>query len=446
MRELTVCALGLAVGLVIVSGGVRVVDARAADAPVAQASATCSDYSNQAEAQRAKDTRDADADGLYCETLPCPCAKGGSPAPGGRDSSNARERAEARAKARARARAKARRRAAARERRRRARYRNVTRSVWEVTDVIGGGRFRVTKTSGPADRDEETVRLLGIDAPTVGDAGPECGSREAKSALLAALFTAPQDRDADGLLDTPGGVGHAVRLVTDPAQNLRDPAGRLLAYPEIGGADVGLGLLAAGLVGVRGQLGLQGRVKRYTAAEDAARSARLGIHGGCAGYLHVPEDEVADLVPVDGPCGKTAGTEVLAQSSLGELIGRVTGLDEDGADVIELFSLETVICEDFDRDGDDEMLVHYACCTVSSPSPVGIFEKDPAGNWQLVWARARGAVFRVEEDDNAAIATEPVYSRNDANCCPARLRDSRLGWDGRTFGVISSRVYRTPSS
>ncbi len=202
MRKLTVCALGLAVGLVIVSGGVRVVDARAADAPVAQASATCSDYSNQAEAQRAKDTRDADGDGLYCETLPCPCAKGGSPAPGGRDSSNARERAEARAKARARARAKARRMAAARERRRRARYRNVTRSVWEVTDVIDGGRFRVTKTSGPADRDEETVRLLGIDAPTVGDAGPECGSREAKSALLAALFTASEDRNADGLLDT----------------------------------------------------------------------------------------------------------------------------------------------------------------------------------------------------------------------------------------------------
>ncbi len=138
---------------------------------------------------------------------------------------------------------------------------------------------------------------------------------------------------------------------------------------------------------------------------------------------------------------------MLAQSSLGELIGRVTGLDEeDGVDVVELFSLETVICEDFDRDGDDEMLVHYACCTVSSPSPVGIFQKDESGNWQLVWARARGAVFRVEEDDNAAIATEPVYSRNDANCCPSRLRDSRLGWDGRTFGVISSRVYRTPSS
>lgn len=42
--------------------------------PVARAAATCSDYSNQAAAQEAKDTRDADGDGVYCETLPCPCS------------------------------------------------------------------------------------------------------------------------------------------------------------------------------------------------------------------------------------------------------------------------------------------------------------------------------------------------------------------------------------
>src|SRR4051794_5243460 len=46
------------------------------------APATCSDYSNQAEAQRAADTIDADGDGIYCESLPCPCLKpGDSPSP-----------------------------------------------------------------------------------------------------------------------------------------------------------------------------------------------------------------------------------------------------------------------------------------------------------------------------------------------------------------------------
>src|SRR5436190_1854663 len=53
--------------------------------PAQATAATCSDYSNQAEAQRAADTRDADGDGVYCESLPCPCLKpgqsGGTPKP-----------------------------------------------------------------------------------------------------------------------------------------------------------------------------------------------------------------------------------------------------------------------------------------------------------------------------------------------------------------------------
>jgi hypothetical protein len=56
--------------------------------PGAASAATCSDYSTQADAQRAMDTRDADGDGIYCESLPCPCLMpgesgggGGSPTP-----------------------------------------------------------------------------------------------------------------------------------------------------------------------------------------------------------------------------------------------------------------------------------------------------------------------------------------------------------------------------
>lgn len=45
--------------------------------PSAAQAATCSEYSNQADAQRAADTRDADSDGIYCEALPCPCSNGG---------------------------------------------------------------------------------------------------------------------------------------------------------------------------------------------------------------------------------------------------------------------------------------------------------------------------------------------------------------------------------
>lgn len=49
--------------------------------PGSASAATCSDYSNQADAQRAADTRDADSDGIYCEALPCPCLKPGQTQP-----------------------------------------------------------------------------------------------------------------------------------------------------------------------------------------------------------------------------------------------------------------------------------------------------------------------------------------------------------------------------
>jgi hypothetical protein len=39
----------------------------------AATAASCGDHPDQAAAQRAKDTRDADGDGVYCESLPCPC-------------------------------------------------------------------------------------------------------------------------------------------------------------------------------------------------------------------------------------------------------------------------------------------------------------------------------------------------------------------------------------
>lgn len=47
--------------------------------------ATCGDYTNQRDAQRDADTRDADGAGIYCEGLPCSCSTGAgrspSPAP-----------------------------------------------------------------------------------------------------------------------------------------------------------------------------------------------------------------------------------------------------------------------------------------------------------------------------------------------------------------------------
>jgi len=43
--------------------------------------AVCADFPNQAAAQRAANTRDPDHDGVFCESLPCPCLRPGSPDP-----------------------------------------------------------------------------------------------------------------------------------------------------------------------------------------------------------------------------------------------------------------------------------------------------------------------------------------------------------------------------
>jgi hypothetical protein len=52
-------------------------------APTSAHAAVCADYPNQAAAQKAHDTRDADGDGIYCKSLPCPCLRPGQSGGGG---------------------------------------------------------------------------------------------------------------------------------------------------------------------------------------------------------------------------------------------------------------------------------------------------------------------------------------------------------------------------
>jgi hypothetical protein len=58
--------------------------ASTAGAPTAPTAVpTCADYPNQAAAQEAADTRDPDGDGIYCESLPCPCSSAADGGDGG---------------------------------------------------------------------------------------------------------------------------------------------------------------------------------------------------------------------------------------------------------------------------------------------------------------------------------------------------------------------------
>lgn len=68
LARLVIC--GAVLALVLATAAV-------ASRPQARVASTCSDYSTQAAAQRAADTLDPDHDGIYCESLPCPCLKPG---------------------------------------------------------------------------------------------------------------------------------------------------------------------------------------------------------------------------------------------------------------------------------------------------------------------------------------------------------------------------------
>jgi micrococcal nuclease len=249
------------VGLVVVVAGFVV----GSNAPTALA-ATCADYSNQADAQRAMDTRDADGDGIYCESLPCPCLKpgqssgggGGQPTPAPAPKPRPRKRAQL--------------------------------IDARITSVVDGDTIKV-KAFG-ASRDFYTVRLLGIDTPETKKPGApvECGGKRATASMLRLAFTAPTDSDGDGLEDTEGGDGRRVTLTTDPTQSTFDRYGRLLAYATTkAGTNLETTQLSRGwaTVYVFGAKPFQ-RVARFRAAERRGRAGGRGAWSLCGGNFHTP--------------------------------------------------------------------------------------------------------------------------------------------------------------
>ena len=254
----TFIVVGAAVGAFLAWGG----DAHAA---------VCDDHANQADAQHAADTRDADGDGVYCESLPCPCsrASGGEGGP--------RERTTpARRRSAPRPRSKNRRRAGAR------RYRA------RIVAVIDGDTVRVRYHRGR--KGTRTVRLIGIDTPETQRPGVpvECGGVEATHRMLRLAFTRPRDTDGDGLVDREGGTGRTVTLTTDPTQDTVDRYGRHLGYlTTVGGRDLGRAMLSAGRAKVYVYDGRRfRRHAAYRRASRAARRAKLGAWKGCGGDFH----------------------------------------------------------------------------------------------------------------------------------------------------------------
>lgn len=227
--------------------------------PATASAATCSDYSTQAQAQRAADTIDADGDGRYCESLPCPCSSGSS---SGTSSPTP-----------------------IREPKPRKRAQHISARITSVTD---GDTIKVRAFG--AQRSFYRVRLIGIDTPESKKPGRgvECGAKRATANMLDLAFTDPIDTNGDGLIDTEGGEGRRVTLTTDPTQATFDRYGRLLAYVTtrtgvlLQTAQLSAGLAKTYVFGSRPFA----RVGRFRSVQGRARSHDRGVWKRCGGNFH----------------------------------------------------------------------------------------------------------------------------------------------------------------
>lgn len=235
--------------------------------------AVCADHPNQRSAQIAKDTRDADGDGVYCEALPCPCLKpgqesgsGSKPAPVKRKPSVKKPKPKPARKAPKRAKPTPKPKyVAPRE----------LRGV-RITSVMSGDTVRAQTRNGGY----LAVKLLGIEAPenpAIEDepSASECGGLAAAEALETFRSEFPD-----------------VVLVTDPSQERYDRHGRLLAYVEPADettpSTYQAFMLQQGWAKLRTERPPLRRFGQFDSAQELAVDAGSGIWGACGGDVHRP--------------------------------------------------------------------------------------------------------------------------------------------------------------
>ena len=234
MRPLALAAAFAGLCLLLVAGAIGTGAAGAAGGSRAL-DKDCADFPDQASAQRYFDQNggspsndfdllDGDADGVACESNPCPCA-----APGGGNDGGPPKKG----------------------------IRVISVTDGDTIDVAMHGR-------------QEPVRIIGIDTPETYPE-PECGGAQASASIKKLLQ--PGDR---------------VRLIRDRSQDNRDIYGRLLRYVEQGGQDVGRRQVRRGWAEVYVFETPFARLGSYRRQSAAAERADRGAWRLCGGNFHRP--------------------------------------------------------------------------------------------------------------------------------------------------------------
>ena len=105
---------------------------------------------------------------------------------------------------------------------------------------------------------------------------------------------------------------------------------------------------------------------------------------------------------------------------------------------VEPSSVDRVLCLDFTRDGRTDLAFTIASGGTAGDVGFAVFRATPTGGWQVALARSgyKLGLFRLGGD---IVSSQPIYRKNDPNCCPTRGFDhTRYHWNGKRFAVARS--------
>jgi hypothetical protein len=130
-------------------------------------------------------------------------------------------------------------------------------------------------------------------------------------------------------------------------------------------------------------------------------------------------------------CGVATARAAIASTHL-----RMTLLG-DSSTRVDPKSADEVLCFDFTRDGRLDLAVTIASGGTAGDIGFAVFRATATG-WRVALARGgyKLGLFRVGGD---VVSSQPVYGKNDPNCCPTGGFDHlRFHWNGVRFVVARS--------
>jgi hypothetical protein len=104
---------------------------------------------------------------------------------------------------------------------------------------------------------------------------------------------------------------------------------------------------------------------------------------------------------------------------------------------------DLLFCHDLTGDGNVDMAV-----TVFSGGTAGdtawVVFRHTGNGWKLAYAQLHAYKVGLFRSGNDLIESQPIYRRNDPNCCPTGgFAQRRFHWNGTTFVVTQRRHNRT---